>query len=265
MGTDDGTGATPPPSLRPRPPRWLLALVTALFALLLLGATTRRAVGRSTSSWPHTVTTFVAVPADRDVDYLLAAAARHEAEVAMAWVESEVGRTLRRGPDYAAVVVLAHPEAHYAGPPERAARMILREVRDTVADRTGTFPLVMADLRTHSPSAPVRTCGIGGRGGVVMLVDNCPSQNLSTTSTWGSDASVTIAHEILHGLGAVPECAPNGHDGHVEDDPDDIMRARGVYGADPSTITLDSGRDDYLDHGIPGCHDILDSPLWLPG
>jgi hypothetical protein len=67
----------------------------------------------------------------------------------------------------------------------------------------------------------------------------------------GVPPSATAAHELLHTLGAVPSEAPNEcaapHDGHVCDDPYDMLFPFG----DETPITglhLDRERDDYYAH-----------------
>lgn len=68
----------------------------------------------------------------------------------------------------------------------------------------------------------------------------------------------TIAHEMFHTLGAVPDCATHPEPGgHVCDGRPDLMSycARGDE--------IDPGNDDYYGHDIPGCWDTEDSPLWL--
>ena len=72
---------------------------------------------------------------------------------------------------------------------------------------------------------------------------------------------VVMTHELLHTFGAVPTCAPNeGRGFHVTDDPADLMYAG--FDREPGTIVIDSGRDDYFDHGREDCLDIAHSPFW---
>jgi hypothetical protein len=64
---------------------------------------------------------------------------------------------------------------------------------------------------------------------------------------------------------AVARCAPH-HDaqsgGHVTDDPEDIMYARGSRTLTPRRF--DTGRDDYFGHGRSDCLDLGRSPFLLP-
>ena len=89
--------------------------------------------------------------------------------------------------------------------------------------------------------------------------DNVPDAR----SRFSDGATAVAAHEVVHVLGAVYECAP--HDdalGHVTDDPDDLMAAT-HSGDRRRAIVLDAGRDDYLTTN-PECQAITASPLWEP-
>jgi hypothetical protein len=71
----------------------------------------------------------------------------------------------------------------------------------------------------------------------------------------------TMAHEIIHGLGAVSENAPHEcSDGHVCDVANDIMRPFGISNS-LTDYALDVGRDDYYGHS-GAWWDVQDSP-WL--
>jgi List-Bact-rpt repeat protein len=80
----------------------------------------------------------------------------------------------------------------------------------------------------------------------------------------GVPLNTTVAHEVLHTIGAVapgaPHMCPEPDDGHVCDDPHDMMYP---YGDEtPITgLTLDIGRDDYYGHS-GAWRDAQDSP-WL--
>jgi hypothetical protein len=91
-----------------------------------------------------------------------------------------------------------------------------------------------------------------------------------------SNAGLVALHEMLHGLGAVPSCAPHytsfggGHVGGtngsfddssfgVNNNPErfDLMFPYAGY----LPKQLDIGRDDYFGHSNPACLDIADSPF----
>jgi hypothetical protein len=102
-------------------------------------------------------------------------------------------------------------------------------------------------------------CGQGGSdssglGFAMVYVQACVGVPFDTTA----------AHEVLHTLGAVPSAAPHDcpepNDGHVCDNPLDMMYPFG----DETPITslpLDFGRDDYYGHS-GAWPDVQDSP-WL--
>ncbi|HUG86700.1 MAG TPA: hypothetical protein VMM13_19175 [Euzebya sp.] len=235
---------------------WLV--LGAILVLPALG------LGRSEAvDAPERVHLYVAVPADQTINYAIADAALHEAELAMAWLEEEAGQSLRRRPaDFAEILTMPMPRDAFVGDVRAAFAAIHAEVTRHVDDPR-VFPLILADVRTETGTTGWLTCGLGGTDGVVMFLGNCPDDDLSTRSTWGSEASFTIAHELVHGLGAVQPCAPHeSGDGHVTDDPRDVLYA----GRSPRTagqpVVLDAGNDDYMGHQIPGCPDIRDSPLW---
>ena len=80
----------------------------------------------------------------------------------------------------------------------------------------------------------------------------------------GVPLNTTVAHEVLHTIGAVapgaPHMCPEPDDGHVCDDPHDMMYPFGDE--TPITgLTLDTGRDDYYGHS-GSWPDAQDSP-WL--
>ena len=73
-----------------------------------------------------------------------------------------------------------------------------------------------------------------------------------------------MAHELFHSMGAVDQsCAtnPNADGYHVGDYDYDLMAGPRRRGRMLSEI--DVNNDDYYLHGIPGCPDTADSPLWM--
>lgn len=205
----------------------------------------------------------VVLAADQPLPPRLVAAAEHEAVLAVDWVQDQVGRGLRGDVTSAIVIRLPVDAAELRGSSTAAYRAIVAEVRRQERRRE-LFPVVLTPISTLTPAGAVQPCARGGVTGLVLFLGNCgdlPSEE----AIWGSPISRRIAHELVHGLGAVGDCAPNGTtSGHVLDDPADLMYG-GLEEIDPLTtaITLDADRDDYLAHGNEGCPDILDSPLWL--
>lgn len=109
--------------------------------------------------------------------------------------------------------------------------------------------------------AATNTSACGYRSSLIMIpMPNCGIEpRASETFPYG--ATYLVAHEVTHMLGAARSCGANyDGTGHVTDDNRDIIYS-GSAGRDWSNLTLDPGNDDYLDHGIPGCNDIRNSPL----
>jgi hypothetical protein len=106
------------------------------------------------------------------------------------------------------------------------------------------------------------TCGIAYLQYTTVFMGNrCGAVNGTTTvAAVGSaaNAAQVALHEMLHGIGAVPTCAPRYTTlggGHVTD-PNDLM----YYSAGSQPKFLDIGRDDYFGHGRTDCPDLARSP-----
>ena len=139
---------------------------------------------------------------------------------------------------------------------------------------TVDYRSILADIRVHPDDVPMAwveagdpaggTCGYTsfddtGRS-IIMEMDACGGIYPSPSDVFPYNGTYLPTHEMVHAFGAVPSCAPN-HDGtgHVTDDARDILSS---VGRDFENLVLDVGNDDYFRHGIPGCTDIADSPLW---
>ena len=113
-------------------------------------------------------------------------------------------------------------------------------------------------------------CGLGNLppkslGAVASLYPlNCPSSPFSPDDSGGWE--LTLAHEIIHALGFVAECAPNYYTAHVKDDPRDLMYENQLKPASRGIRQeiLDVGRDDYYGHTNPGCLDLAKSVFLDP-
>ena len=78
-----------------------------------------------------------------------------------------------------------------------------------------------------------------------------------------STYEAVMVHEILHAIGAVPDCAPNrGASVHVQDSPEDLMYAGAERGTRSEEALIDFGRDDYFGHGRADCLDTANSRFW---
>ncbi len=111
------------------------------------------------------------------------------------------------------------------------------------------------------PVSPI--CGESAARYAVVFSTACSS----ATAESASNSSRVAAHELLHVLGAVDErCAKHaGANGHVIDNPHDIMYAASSATAAPKSADehLDPGRDDYWGITKAGCTDIAKLPLWV--
>ena len=168
------------------------------------------------------------------------------------------GRRLRVDPAPARTVGVALSRDDVLGDSDALTSTVLEMVHARSDVSPSAVPVVLVPASTTLVPGVGTPCAYGGPRGVVVFLDNCARP--STSSTWPSATSRTVAHEIGHALGAVAECAPHHTDGHVGDDSTDLMYAAGQ--AAPVAVTLDTDRRDYFDHDNPGCPDILDSPLW---
>jgi hypothetical protein len=100
---------------------------------------------------------------------------------------------------------------------------------------------------------------------VVMYLRGRPAGSLCELNGFAAASSpptyweYAMLHDILHGLGIVPTCAPHHHlAGHVSDFSNDLMWAGSQPWRFPAR--LDLGRDDYYGHGRTECADLARSP-----
>ena len=68
---------------------------------------------------------------------------------------------------------------------------------------------------------------------------------------------ILFLHEIAHSMGAVFKCSPNVKNGHIKGDKNDLM-------ASNSNNVLDKKNDDYYDHEMTDCPDLIDSVYFTP-
>lgn len=100
--------------------------------------------------------------------------------------------------------------------------------------------------------------------GVFFLgTDNCGYGRLGVDAyAWSTE--FVMLHEVLHGIGFTPECAPHNVEAnphHVNDSYTDLMFA---YANAGQQMILDVGHDDYFKHGIDGCPDLANSVFLEP-
>lgn len=161
------------------------------------------------------------------------------------YLRKEVNRTLRIEPGIPKVTV---PRTSSAGDVTKALR------NQGYTDRN-TYYIVLADLRSGS-----NVCGLGGGQYAVVWVPSCGLYPNDVTDRL-TDTGNVMLHELFHGLGAVPSCAPNSDGaGHMKDGQKDLMSAS-VYSGQPR---IDAGRDDYFETGRSDCTDIAKVDIWIP-
>ena len=109
--------------------------------------------------------------------------------------------------------------------------------------------------RRRTSAAPRLGPGDPSGGGAfavgAVYIQNLPwSPGCGLFGSEGYNAK-TIAHELLHMIGAVPAGAPHGCEGHVCDQRNDVMYGGGGCCARLGYYALDVGRDDYYGHSSP--------------
>ena len=86
----------------------------------------------------------------------------------------------------------------------------------------------------------------------------CESNSFAAATAPPAYWEYSMLHDILHGLGVVPICAPHHHlGGHVSDFANDLMWAGSLPWLFPAR--LDIGRNDYYGHGRSDCADLARS------
>ncbi len=123
----------------------------------------------------------------------------------------------------------------------------------------GPGPAISCGGGPLPPVLPGRVAAVYLRGGPDFAP--CEREVWTAPGAPPSYRDIGMLHEIVHALGLVPSCATNHFEGHTGDDPTDLMYA-GDLGWNP--MTLDVGRDDYHEHGIPGCPDLARSAFLDP-
>jgi hypothetical protein len=201
---------------------------------------------------------------DAALDASIVPAIRNEIGIVQAWFATQTGgRELD--------VVTANDGAVDVSP----IRMDIDAAQ--LRERSDAVALVIDELsarRSDSPDdflvvfVPVRfehqvRCGEESGGGVaVVWVGSCDEVPSTSSRVLGDGTTVTVAHELVHALGAVARCAPHyGNNGHVIDDPHDLMYDGDARRAAP--ILLDPGHDDYWKSGNRECQsDVSGHPMW---
>ena len=240
---------------------WALLAAAVLVVWFFFGrGGSDSAQSRAFADAPDEITAIYAIPSDVSADETVPDAIRHELTVVDDWFESQTGERLRitRTGDEIDVeeVPLAVDAATLVGRADAAGL-----VRDEFADRLepGHDELLVVFVPAEFETQ-VR-CGEGSAEGFAVVWMGSCQTTASTSSQWPDPLPTTLAHELVHTMGAVDVCAPNyGNNGHIVDNPNDLMYD-GPARAD-GEIVLDPGNDDYYDHRNSDCWDVKDHPLW---
>jgi hypothetical protein len=118
-------------------------------------------------------------------------------------------------------------------------------------------------LAAYPPDGAGQTAVLLLRGYNPTTDTVCPRQ-FTKSADYTGFFEMTILHEVLHLLGMVPSCAPNDLDGHVSDNPQDLMYSEYDGSYSPLYMVLDYHNDDYYGHGNPTCPDLARSSFLEP-
>jgi hypothetical protein len=196
------------------------------------------------------------LPVDARVGDEADATLRRYTEVVVGWFARQTGgrrmRVVRDDDGEIAIqrLFVSRPRTELA---QEKAYTYVREQVFANADVAGDdLPLVFVASDTEES-----VCGQAFDAAIVWLGNGFCQSGPGLTSNELPPA--VAAHEIIHGLGGVADCAPHQGGGHhVTDDPRDIM----YVGNNVQPVTLDPGRDDYYGHDNDGCRDIADANIW---
>jgi hypothetical protein len=256
---------------RPRVARFKTVLVVAgflaaAFVWSKVGGSERPTV--QASATPTFIRVVYALPSDTPQDPTVIPAIRQEFALVQQWFESQTGgRHLRLAGDQQVISVevdhLTISAAELRNRPD-AASLVDDELRPKTTSTTSRAAneILLSFIPVRFPEQ-VR-CGEGSEAGfAIVWMGSCGVTPSDRSSRFGEGATATIAHELVHALGAVDTCAPHyGRNGHVTDDPRDLLYD-GPDEVDPAELLLDPGHDDYYQTGRTGaCFDIADHPAW---
>ena len=217
---------------------------------------------------PTSIRVLYALPSDTTQDPTVIPAIRRELAVVQQWFESQTGgRHLRlAGEEQVPSVEVRHltlTAAELRNRPD-AATLVDEELHPKTT--TSTAPAANEILLSFVPvtfAEQVRCGTASGFGSAIVWIGSCGVNPSEHSTNFGDGATFVIAHELVHSLGAVADCAPHyGRNGHVTDDPRDLMYD-GSTQVFPALRVLDPGHDDYYATGrMNVCFDVATHPAW---
>jgi hypothetical protein len=181
------------------------------------------------------------------------------------WLSSQTGgRQIRFDVSGSALDIgfarLPRTAAEYDAFGINARDQIERDLKAQGYDRTNKKYLVFYEGGGTNCGTSYQAPGLPGNASVVFL-QKCEAYEYSTLT---GDAlrlgfvDFVWVHEMFHGLGAAPSCAPHHHSsGHVGDDSSDLMYGGGAAW---KPALLDAGRNDYWTSSVPSCPGVIGSP-----
>jgi hypothetical protein len=215
---------------------------------------------------PTSIRVVYALPSDTTQDPTVIPAIRQEFALVQQWFESQTGgKHLRLAGDQQLTSVeirhLTVSAAELRSRPDAAA-LVDEELRPKTTSTTSrAADEILLSFVPVTFAEQIR-CGTASQTGyAIVWIGSCGVTPSDRSIRFGDGATATIAHELVHALGAVDTCAPHyGRNGHVTDDPRDLMYD-GPDQVDPAQLVLDPGHDDYFTTGRVDC-DIAPHPAW---
>jgi hypothetical protein len=180
------------------------------------------------------------------------------------WLSDQSGgRTFRidtaNGAPDIAFVQLPRTAAQYGSFGVRARDEIERDLKAKGFNRANKKYLVFYEGTSTACGTSYWPPALAGTASVIFL-GTCPAEGLTGDALRFGFVEAVWVHELLHGFGAAPRCAPHHtREGHVSEDPSDLMYA-GDLPWKPAL--LDVGRDDYWT-STPACPGVLGSPFFV--
>ena len=183
------------------------------------------------------------------------------------WLEAEIGQRLRLDTAGGGLDVTFLRLAFTAQEGEARRASLVEELEGAIRDALGTSPdKVYAVYYAGRSGDDCGSASAEGRLAVAFLhPEGCSARPVGADRETASTYEAVMVHELLHVLGAVPECAPNRLEPspHVGASVQDLMYA-GPEWSGHDEVVIDAERDDYFGHGRPDCLDTATSEFWEP-